>query len=429
MNDIYFGTFGAESYWRNPLEANLPQPGMVVDHGAASMDEVLLPLCGTQDFLCTRCHIPEVVQTYHDSVGLVCRRQTCMPPEGDGTVCSLLLGSANRAWITAAVHEGYRLRPYAILPQTVALQREFDPIRCLPDVSTVQRVNSKIWSHRLRERLGYALGKVADSAENFGALGLELIQEGPFIVKQPHGVSGSGSLVIETEGRLQRVTQHLLLQEQNGFVVQLVLEPYLEKLFDFSAQLEVEQGGEGRLICLHGMTNRATVHSSSHPLNKEQETIVEKFGYEGFAREVAAALWADGDFGPAGIDAMVLPGGRVVPMLEVNARITLGLVNHRLDEKMRGMGLRSFLTHIRVRDGRLNTSDILNRLRREKLLFHPNGCLDGVLPLTANPSRNSGRLFVSVPYFEMREIANRLDRATSVINQANEGAAELRQLL
>jgi hypothetical protein len=405
MKTILFGTFGAERFWEDENLARLPRPGGVASALNLSLDELLSPLCDADDVLCTRFEMPPSLREYHQAVGLAYQAQRCLSPGGPEPLCELLASDANRPWLRAAASKGYRLRPYAVLPSTFPLFREYDDPTRLPDLASVRRVNSKAWSHDLRARLGHPLGCLARGWTDVERRGREMLKRGAFLAKEPHGVSGGGSLVIETSSRLDRILKHLRQEEEQGRSACLVLEPYLEKAFDFSAQIHVEPKGRWELVALLGMRNRGNVFYASHPLTPEQQSWLEQSDYAAFAGRVAEALAAEGYFGPAGIDAMVLVDGSVVPLLEINARVTIGLINHHLDGRFRSCSRRSYLTSVRVRPHEGGSfPELLNGLREGRMLYDPARNPDGVVPLTVNTMGELGKIFVSLPYFHLADV-------------------------
>jgi hypothetical protein len=66
-------------------------------------------------------------------------------------------------------------------------------------------------------------------------------------------------------------------------------------------------------------------------------------GYFDVLGAVAETLARAGYWGPAGVDSMLLRDGRLVPVLEINARRSLGLLAMSLDQRVREHGLRCHL--------------------------------------------------------------------------------------
>lgn len=81
-------------------------------------------------------------------------------------------------------------------------------------METVVRVNSKIYSSRLLTRIGEkSCGMEANSAAEIEAIGAELLKQGPYLLKDPFGVSGKGNLLIDSEAMQRRIAEHLHKQE------------------------------------------------------------------------------------------------------------------------------------------------------------------------------------------------------------------------
>ncbi|MFD3269869.1 peptide ligase PGM1-related protein [Paenibacillus dendritiformis] len=143
--------------------------------------------------------------------------------------------------------------------------------------------------------------------------------------------------------------------------------------------------------------------------------------------QLAACLYEEGYFGPVCVDSMLLADGRVHPVVEINARHSMGLLNYSLDTHWERCGQRSFLSCLQLglpdawkassgRSGDMERaegedgawseqaerfSELLARLDRSGLLFTPER-REGIVPLSANTlfvpdsGRASGRWYVSL---------------------------------
>jgi hypothetical protein len=136
----------------------------------------------------------------------------------------------------------------------------------------------------------------------------------------------------------------------------------------------------------------------------EQEEVLGS-GYGRTMEGVAAALHGLGYHGFACVDSMRLESGEVVPILEINARMSMGLVNHHLGARLAGAGWErgTRLTHLPVAcDAPPDVERVLSALDGAGLLVRP-GEPRGIVPLGsatlplrgdgAGPLR--GRLYVA----------------------------------
>jgi hypothetical protein len=97
------------------------------------------------------------------------------------------------------------------------------------------------------------------------------------------------------------------------------------------------------------------------------------------AAEVARRAFAEGYHGPLSVDAMVLADGSLIPVLEVNARVSLGRLALRLDRVLGTGPLRCHLWQVEptVPPG-TSVGQLLAVLRRDNLLHREGsgaGCV------------------------------------------------------
>lgn len=136
----------------------------------------------------------------------------------------------------------------------------------------------------------------------------------------------------------------------------LLVEPWHERVADFSMQLEIKPNrvqllGKGRFWTgptgsyLGAPLDRWTVGFSTETIRELQSQNVGKL-LDKAALQVGNAAKEMGYFGPLGIDAMVvrLNGKlRLQPILEINPRYTMGRLALELNKRVRGQGAWFFL--------------------------------------------------------------------------------------
>jgi hypothetical protein len=311
---VVLGTFDAERWWRPADLATLPAAGGS-DGVAESMDELMAGFCSPGDLLVTRRPVAPAIGArwgidFHHVAG------------ASGTLESALLDDL------PLLRSYDELRPYAVLPDTVRL----DWTDGLPAATVVAEVNSKSWSNHLALELGLpGAGTVVRSVEELTAA-----VDGTVIVKDPYGVSGRAMLEVGTPGVLRAITRTLARQDRR---IELLVQPKFEKRLDFSGHLEVFRDGGWEFLGVQAMNNRGFRHIGSAPASVELLELVERTGYVDVLGPVAKAVSAAGYWGPVGMDSMVLADGTVVPILEINARRSLGLLSLLLDRWMPGFRL------------------------------------------------------------------------------------------
>lgn len=417
MRTIHFGTPGAEAFWEEPGLARLPSlPAPLPDDAVPGMDELLLALCEPGDALVTLRPFDPAHAAYLMELGFAADLHAC-GPEAAPPVCRAL-GNGDLSWFREAARSiaGIALSPWAVTPHTLALHESLGttpPQTPLPPIETVRRVNSKVWSTRLRDRLGLPNpGIVVERADELEGAAARL--GGPVVVKEAQGVSGSGSMAVESPKRLERLATNLRAQEARGRRVSLVVESLFERAFDGSAQLTITRDGQVTLDSIQGMHNRGFAYGASAPPEPALLAALARAGYEETVRAAARELHAEGYFGPVCIDSLVTREGEVFPIVEINARQSMGRINSRLDARFQAWGRRSWLTGERVTAASpAGGAQLLAALAERGLLWRP-GALAGVVPLglrslphgggTGDGTSRAGRLWVSVPHESPEEV-------------------------
>jgi hypothetical protein len=199
----------------------------------------------------------------------------------------------------------------------------------------VARVNSKLFSHALERELGIALPG-ARAARTFEELAEAVARgcpksEDKWVIKSPFGfaarerVLGRGPLLEGPQATWAR--RRLILGET------LIFQPWLEVRREYGVVMDVlAQGG----IRIHGIsdlqTNGAgtpTGYLLGRKVAPERARELERV-----AAVVGERLFREGYTGPAGLDALEHAGG-LHPLLEINARYTMGFVALAVERQLR----------------------------------------------------------------------------------------------
>ncbi len=292
-----------------------------------------------------------------------------------------------------------QLRPWGWSPDSVRMLSPLFP--CLPAGvgegaeqrwwnSGVRRLYSKAWSVELlrrflRQREGDGdwlcdegvVGRVCGTSEEVVAAIAEIGASGfdRVLVKAAFGAAGQNQTRVSASAGLEggggerekkRRAVERLLNEQGSVVV----EPLLEKLLDLSAQLEIADNGEAKLLGIsrfitdgRGQYLGSFVHGMVAGLEERTRRFLYGDGRDGrrlgrlfqrVADEVAGGMRESGFAGPVGVDALVYRCGadlRVKPVVEVNPRFTMGRVALELARRVNSARIAVWLT-LRVEDMR-----------------------------------------------------------------------------
>ncbi|ANY69369.1 hypothetical protein BBD42_24950 [Paenibacillus sp. BIHB 4019] len=363
---LVFGTFDSESLWRDDASSKLPairdfDRSLIV----SCMDELLFPLCAPQDGLLTRYPIEEAQLYYLRKLGFAFEPHAAGVSE------------------TADKLRSYsRALPYSILADTQQFCASIGLEEKLPLYDKVRLVNSKLYSASLSNKLGLtSFSHPIDGSDDLAVQGHELLRyHAAILIKDPYGVSGKGNLLVRSAYNLDAVVAYLRKQEEGGKVTRFLLEPFLDVASDFSCQFELSSGGSVQWHGVQEMVNRQLAYAGSRSMDEEGREALKKRDYFDAMELVADSLSTAGYFGHVCVDSMLLADGTLVPVVEINARISMGLINHRLDRTLRRRGALTFIS-FGYRDI-IDYEDLLLALRGREALF-PNRRGDGIIPLSS----------------------------------------------
>lgn len=429
---IVMGTFDPETRWRDPALARLPElPDKERQSIVLCMDELLFPFCRPDDVLYTRCKIDPALHEYLNGLGFSFRTRyhfdlndenKPLPKSDDFKRCMFSLAAeqaqnlmpAKRTLQTAGAdysevavmpesipsiyapnglcqtqspdsNAAQILSPYAITPETETYHRVAGPFGPLPDTVTVIRVNSKIYSSRLLAGIGEkSYGMEANSAAEIEVIGTALLKRGPYLLKDPFGVSGKGNLLIDSEAMQRRIAEHLHKQEGSGLRVQFLLEPLLPKVTDFSSHWFIRENGKTEFISVQRMMNHQQNYGGSIKADEAFTGMLENAGYFTVMEKALRVLVEDGYHGFVCFDSMILEDGEVVSIVEINARKSMGLINAYLDKWSEPCGHTGWLTFfsLGLPEG-FSFGKLLQALRKSTLLLTTPGNY-GIVPLSSN---------------------------------------------
>ncbi|MFE7815818.1 hypothetical protein ACFU5P_28530 [Streptomyces sp. NPDC057433] len=381
---MIFGSFDAERHWRPKDLASLPQlADPVADRLVARLDEALFAAAAPGDLLITREPVSPAQRHALEDAGFGCAHRHAGDRDEAADVEHRILDSTD---LTLLVGGFGTLRPYAVLPTTVGLAESAGHAGAVPPVESVARVNGKAWSSRLgtRHQLPGA-GRVVRSAAELETAVRSDAEEGcpVVLVKDTYGVAGRGTFEVTSQRRLARLVKHLRGREEEGLRVEFVVQPRYDREVDFSSHLRIEPDGSWQLLGVQSLVNAGYRHEVSGPASRALTSTLRSPTHAEVVDTVARELAREGYFGPACIDSMTLRDGSWVPVLEVNARMSMGSLNLGLDERVREHGLRSHLWQesAAVADG-FTVDRFLEALRAEGLLYG-GGSTPGVLPLVS----------------------------------------------
>lgn len=216
--------------------------------------------------------------------------------------------------------------PWGWTQSAVALGEKVGAIVQQISFEIVARVNSKLWSHALEKELGIAQQGAA-TASTFAELQEVAARACPadgdkWVIKSPFGfaarerVLGRGPSIAEPQAKwcLKRLARGETL----------VFEPWLEVIREYGVVLEIAPGGETEIHGISDLQTNGAGTGTGYILGRKPSPA-RVHELESIARVVSERLFKAGYHGPVGIDALEHRGG-LRPLLEINARYTMGFV-------------------------------------------------------------------------------------------------------
>lgn len=203
------------------------------------------------------------------------------------------------------------------------------------DFDVVARVNSKLWSHALEVEMSWALrgARVVATAEELAEAAARACPgaEEKWVVKSPHGFAAR-ERVLGRGPRVEGAQAAWALKRLAGGEP-LIFQPWLEVRREYGVVVEVARAGAHRLIGVSDLQTNGAGTGTGYVLGRPPTPRRMK-ELEEVAAVVCERLRAEGYCGPAGFDALEHAGG-LHPLLEVNARYTMGFVALAAERELR----------------------------------------------------------------------------------------------
>ncbi len=203
-----------------------------------------------------------------------------------------------------------------------------------PPLSAVKRINERSFpmeSDRLRD---YVQGRVFTETNDL-SLFLEKHQDTRYLIKP--GLSSSGRGFIKSGRPFEEIRERVSgMIKRDGYVT---AEPLKKRLCDISSSAYISEHGSILEYDIHTtLVNRAFTFFADIFDMKDSYIEVFRDRLESVIRDVCNAAFREGYFGPIGIDSFVyLESGelRLMPIVDINARLTIGITAKRVIDKLR----------------------------------------------------------------------------------------------
>jgi hypothetical protein len=207
-------------------------------------------------------------------------------------------------------------------------------VRPLPN-AVVARVNSKLWSHALEIELGLSLPGAA-TASTFEELQEAVAHACPragekWVIKSEFGfaarerVLGRGPTLGEPQAKWSR--RRLARGET------LIFQPWLEVIREYGVVLEISRDGTFEIQGISDLQTNGAGTGTGYILGRPPSSHRAR-ELERIASLASERLFKEGYYGPVGIDALEHKVG-FHPLLEINARYTMGFVAVAVERSLR----------------------------------------------------------------------------------------------
>lgn len=368
---IHFGTFDAERYWRPDDAVSLPA---IVDRQGqriiAQMDQLLSIRCQPDDILMARTAFSPALRAALIEANIRFFEHP-LPP----------FPQLQAEQMVSSLPATYNLAPYAVTDAVTALKHHWQFTSPLPDAENVARLSSKTWSNQwvISHQLPGDCEVITEVAQ-LRRYAMDQDSIG-FILKDPYGVAGRGTIHITSSAVLENICRHLEKQIRSGIELVLLAQPFLPRRTDFSAHLYISESGNIEWLGFRQMQNNGFAYSGSGALTSSMIIRLTEERYQDLACKLATDIAQQGYFGPLCIDAMLLEDDRIIPVLEVNPRVSMGLLSLLLEKKFAS----EFAVDMCVWSVKITSTDFIERLllQLDKQAVMAAQDRPGILPLSS----------------------------------------------
>ncbi|MDW3191294.1 MAG: hypothetical protein R8G66_02990 [Cytophagales bacterium] len=405
LTHLHLGTFNAEYFWKPPNMAGFPS---IIDPQSRNliyaMDDLLALSASNQDYLLTRFGFEETHKSYLEQLGITFHSniQPVITPSINGHKGFQCISEALTLNLNLVPKEIDRIHPYSITQSIGTLSQKLDADSHLPDHDLVAKVNSKAYSTMLSKSLlpNYE-GQVIRSSKDLEVEGNKLLKNhNRLVLKESYGVAGNGNLILDSEKTLNQIGRQFNKQENKGRRVELIIEPFMDKIIDFSSHWHIDEDGTRNFLGFQEMINEGFAFSQIRPLASKWESLIQQSDYLSIINDALLTLYHEGYYGPVCIDSMILKDHKIAPIIEINARQSMGLLSHQLNERFKDKGGNGtlFYLSLMVPSGQQDLYNTIHELLKELSLAFSLESPKGFMVLSANTLRANAKLDTEKPY-------------------------------
>jgi|GEM_PF-5594468 len=384
---MYISEFDSESKLRDNNAFELPSLNIFSPSNRQlmrGMDGLTIAMVNEGDILVTSEKLPEAYLDYWGRE--ICSLQNYSPSatgfEGDAESISIYSRLAEDETARKMLKSS-KIINYALVPEYYEMCEEVG-IECEePKLSLIRELNSKAYSNMLKEKFDLpAKGVRVRSIDEYEEVTAEMLKEhGSVIIKDVMGVSGRGMLLIESAKTAERITSHFKKQQEDGRTdFDFILEAALDRETDFSCLFQIDKEGRANIDAYQKNYSKGYAYLGTGPLEQSEYALISASDYSDTVMKIADDMARQGYHGYACIDSMISKGFEIIPLLEINPRMSVSRFNFALQEKIGRDCRLGYTEGKRNESGDTNTEKILKSLDDEGILYtRKRG--KGVIPL------------------------------------------------
>lgn len=308
---LVYGKFDAEQEWQNENLATLPTFNTKAEI-ASNMEELLFPVA-ENGILITHKEIDKDWKEYIEEFGFKFN----------------VLSIENMDIVDMRNSE---FKCYAVNSEFLEIIGPLNR-RKFPKLSDVIKVNGKNYSSRIAANINPYSSFIVTEEKQLLDTAQKLNFD--FMIKEVMGVSGKGNLHIKSEREFFSIFRYLSSQIRKGKKLCVILEPFQYIATDFSSQYFICQDGSLKMLCVRYMKNRGAKYYGSSGVSKDFLNFLKDKQYFEKIENVLKRIYQDGYWGYICIDSAVLQSGEIVPVIEVNARMSMGLISYQIEKNFK----------------------------------------------------------------------------------------------
>lgn len=379
---IYISEFGSEDRLKGKESFSLPSAAFFKKNDSdllQGMDALTATMAEEGSILITQKKLPKEYFSYW--CDNVCRLENLSPDPS-------LLGENVSVYSALSADESLygvlrnaEIVNYALTPDYYRFCEALSIPKENISLSTIGRINRKSYSNGLKYKFDLPCkGITVLSEDEFEDAARKILETGrKVLVKDSLGVSGRGIVILENLLQAQRLVSHFKKQRDKGRTdFDFVLEPLLNRTMDFSCQFHIGADGKIFIDGYQKNSSRGFAYTGTTSLSHEEHELIMSQGYSGTVEKIAGQMYRDGYYGFACIDSMIADGTEVIPLVEINPRMSMARFNLNMEKRI-GTDCSLWYTETVIPYG-YGVEDLLCGLDRKKALYHVSQ-ESGIIPL------------------------------------------------